>query len=321
MRKLSRATDGHLQAVLPHVLADDFEAANLAMEAALNRQGRKAKHVYYSLINDCIEMQEMEATGWFCGHMMLSGLKLTEETVAKVASASAQRDGIRSVMRWWDGVSKHGVGLCLDRHKMIVKACCRERTTADIDALVGRMAAETGTLTLSISCYTAIINMFADAGDICNSEAWFDALRKAGHKTDCVVFNILIKACSRASNPQLAEHWYERMLHEGITPDMFTFNTLINASGQVGMLDRAAKWFYIMEATGEKGDLVSFASLLRACVQSGDAVSAQFWIEEMSKRGIQPNEASLTLALRASAQARDFNRGLLFFNLFSRTLR
>merc|ERR1719410_879297 len=88
----------------------------------------------------------------------------------------------------------------------------------------------------TLTCYGAVIDAFAKAGNSAGAERWLAHFMDAclHNKPNTVSVNIAINACAKIGDSSRAEEWFELMSRLEVEPDEVSYNGVINAHARSG---------------------------------------------------------------------------------------
>ncbi|GAQ78233.1 putative Pentatricopeptide repeat domain containing protein [Klebsormidium nitens] len=150
---------------------------------------------------------------------------------------------------------------------------------------------------------TAINACAASPGWLPRGISLFEQMRREGVAPDPVVYNTLLKACTRGGQPGEAVRIFHQMQADGLEPTLVGFNTLLDAHAETGGWQEAYGVLAEMREAGFRLDVISFNTLVKACCRAGQLREGLKVLPQMRAAGLQPNVGTFTLLISACASA------------------
>jgi len=164
-----------------------------------------------------------------------------------------------------------------------------------------------------IFSYSAVMDSYAQQGDVAKAEALFARMTEVGIRPDVVSFNTVIKAHTRNGNVKGAEKWLEKAGKHNVQLDAFGYNAVIAAAARAGDSDTAERCLLRMVKDGAQADVVSYNSVIHAWAKHGDATSAVRLVDMMLQNGVEPDVVTLGAVVHACARAGDAHQAECVF--------
>ncbi|KAF3445739.1 hypothetical protein FNV43_RR10916 [Rhamnella rubrinervis] len=152
----------------------------------------------------------------------------------------------------------------------------------------------------------ALIDMYANCGDLRLSRSVFDAMREK----DVVTWTALVSAYMDEGLLDEASEVFHSMVLNGVKPDLISWNALVAGSARNGEIDLALQYMEDMQEKGLKPRVNTWNGIISGCAQNnyfGDALDAFY---NMLWYPVDPNFVTIASILPACAGLRNLNLGM-----------
>ncbi|KAE8688068.1 Pentatricopeptide repeat-containing protein [Hibiscus syriacus] len=139
--------------------------------------------------------------------------------------------------------------------------------------------------------FNAVINAFAECGNIEEAMENFWKMRESGLKTTSSTYKTLMKGYGIAGKPEESVKLVDLMILEGnVKPNLRTYNVLVRAWCKKKNMTEAWNTVDKMITSGMQPDAVTYNTIATAYSQNQETDRAEGVILEMQKNNLQPNE-------------------------------
>ncbi|KAL5558309.1 hypothetical protein UlMin_034520 [Ulmus minor] len=199
-------------------------------------------------------------------------------------------------------------GLLVDRYLVptILKACSATKMSKNGKMIHGYVLRKE--LDSDVFVGNALINFYANCGDLRSSRSVFDAMREK----DVVSWTALVSAYMDEGLLDEATVVFHSMQLKGVKPDLISWNALVSGFARNGEIDLALQSLEAMQEKGLKPRVNSWNGIISGCVQNKyfeDALEAFYYMLELPEN---PNFVTIASILPACAGLRNLNLGRAF---------
>lgn len=199
-----------------------------------------------------------------------------------------------------------GEGVLPDKYLVptILKACSALRITRSGKMIHGYVIRKG--LDSDVFVGNALIDMYANCGDLRLSRSVFDAMREK----DVVTWTALVSAYMDEGLLDEATVVFHSMLLNGVERDLISWNALVAGFARNGEIDLALQYMEAMQEKGLKPRVNTWNGIISGCAQNnyfGDALDTFYnmlWFPEV------PNFVTIASILPACAGLRNLNLGM-----------
>lgn len=153
--------------------------------------------------------------------------------------------------------------------------------------------------------YNIIMKAHRNANQFEEALALFRQMPRDGVQPDVITYTIMIDACARRADPDLAVELLLEMEErpDRIAPNEFIYGCVINACAKALQGKRALALFREMQEEGLRPNVTIYTSTIDALHQSRDDDTALVELyEEMKAKGVKPVAATYVAAIKAYAR-------------------
>jgi len=117
--------------------------------------------------------------------------------------------------------------------------------------------------------YNIMINVYASAGDLRQTDKIFQAMQRQGCLPDSFTYLSLVQGYTRNRNFYKAEETLHAMQSKGIPPSCVHFNILLHAFTKAGLIEEAKRVYEELSTFGLVPDLVCYRTMLNGYLKYG----------------------------------------------------
>lgn len=117
--------------------------------------------------------------------------------------------------------------------------------------------------------YNIMINVYATAGDLHETDKIFQAMQRQGCLPDSFTYLSLIQGYTRNRNYHKAEETLYAMQRKGIPPSCVHFNILLHAFSKAGLIEEARRVYEGLSTFGLVPDLVCYRTMVNGYLKCG----------------------------------------------------
>lgn len=178
---------------------------------------------------------------------------------------------------------------------------------------------------VELSWFSSAVHACGKAGNLCRAEAWLRRLLVAGVTADRMLLGVVIDACARSGERELAENWLSQLSPEekrsapgnrhhedsesGLV-DTVSYTALADACAKSGDINGAATWLKKMEDSGCVPNAASYNTVIEACAKRGYFEQASMWLGKMFKAGVVPGTITYNTIISGCAQRGDVDEAV-----------
>ncbi|KAJ8906045.1 hypothetical protein NDN08_002545 [Rhodosorus marinus] len=141
------------------------------------------------------------------------------------------------------------------------------------------------------STFAALLSCYAENGDVARASRTLDEMKSEGYEARLVEYSLVLKACIKAQEGDLALSHFRNMISEGISPDIIAFNSVIASLSKSGDVDQAYDLLQLLMKQEENLEYDSFAPVLVQLLEKSRFSDAAGLVERMRERKVYPDEA------------------------------
>ncbi|KAJ7564883.1 hypothetical protein O6H91_02G038200 [Diphasiastrum complanatum] len=159
----------------------------------------------------------------------------------------------------------------------------------------------------------SVLHNLGKAGSLQIAEKVFRRLDEIKVKKNCVTYNALLNAYSKAGQTEAAFKLFDDMKQK-CRPNLVTFNTVMDACVRGGMdLAKVVSVFKEMCLLGIHPDIISYDVALAACAEGRHVKEAEMFFQNAKKKGLKPTVVTYTSLMAVFANAGDCSAALRVF--------
>mmetsp|Transcript_30055 Transcript_30055/g.82520 ORF Transcript_30055/g.82520 Transcript_30055/m.82520 type:complete len:777 (-) Transcript_30055:42-2372(-) len=157
--------------------------------------------------------------------------------------------------------------------------------------------------------WNLMIKAHSRAGRPKSAEMWLTDMLNRVYQPDIYSFNSVLAGFAKKGDFLKVEYWIKRMAARGVKPDMWSFTALANAYSQGDDLMGTERAVERMEASGCKvSNAFAYNAILKLCAKRGDVDRAERWLQCLADAGITGDRVTYLLVIRTCGQARNMDR-------------
>jgi pentatricopeptide repeat protein len=147
--------------------------------------------------------------------------------------------------------------------------------------------------------WNAMMDGYAQYGDVTNVRAFFDFMRREGVAPDAATFVSSLSACARLVALTEGRRFYNGSILRGFEAETAVATAIFDMCAKCGSLQEASKMFDNMPERNE----VSWSAMIAAYSRHGRGKQAILLFERMLAAGCRPNEVTFVSVLYACSHA------------------
>lgn len=242
-----------------------------------------------------------------------SGIEALVSLLGKVGDAEA-------AMKVIDLHERNGKRFLGDLYKVLVKSLADHHMAEKAEKVVEMMAADSYSLERvafagrsghklrpRLDNYMPIMRSYADQGKVGEAQNLLGRMKWRGIKPTQRLFNMAIKAASRAGNPTAALSILRELEGGGsydvealgIAPDPVSYATAMDCLAQRGDKQAVEEVLARMESKGVKPDVHTWGVVIKAHSYAEDPSGAEAKLDEMVEEGYEPSEQCFSTVVAA----------------------
>ncbi|OVA13735.1 Pentatricopeptide repeat [Macleaya cordata] len=165
--------------------------------------------------------------------------------------------------------------------------------------------------------WTAMINGYAERGDLEEAFELFNAMEEAGEKPDLVTLIALLSACGQTGNLELGR-WINRyVILKNFRKTVIVCNALMDMYSKCGSMNDARELFQSMP----ERTIVSWTTMISGSALNGEFKEALDIFSQMVDLGIKPNHITFLAVLQACTHAGFLEKGWECFDLMKKVYK
>jgi pentatricopeptide repeat protein len=191
-------------------------------------------------------------------------------------------------------------------YTILLTACAHEKKLIQGKELIEDLK---GNLPLNIYHYNAILNLYAQCGDLNTAISYLSTMEKNQIRPDNVSYTTLLAGCAQHSNSKVGKKIYQQMVDQKIRMDTILYNALIMMFAKSGEMLRATQLLQDMPLHQTKPNVNTYNILIAESLDTNHALTI---FQMMKAAGIEPTVEVYTSLLAVCAEHADKTNGERF---------